>query len=95
MNLKVLNVGLFPQNLQGYAAREFVKLGVHPGELAIFSKEAVCAVGAVCSIICALAILKMGLHVEIDSDIGVQLSFEHFLDILLRGPLFFLSMVEF
>lgn len=29
--------------LQGYAGREFVKLGVQPGELTIFSKEAVCA----------------------------------------------------
>lgn len=28
--------------LQGYAAREFVKLGLQPGELAIISKEAVC-----------------------------------------------------
>jgi glycine/D-amino acid oxidase-like deaminating enzyme len=26
----------------GYAAREFVKLGLQPGELALFSKEAVC-----------------------------------------------------
>lgn len=28
--------------LQGYAAREFVKLGLKAGELAIISKEAVC-----------------------------------------------------
>ena len=28
-------------DIQGYAAREFVKLGVKPGELAMFSKEAV------------------------------------------------------
>lgn len=28
-------------NLQGYAAREFAKQGVQPGELAIISKEAV------------------------------------------------------
>ena len=27
---------------QGYAAREFAKQGVKPGELAIISKEAVC-----------------------------------------------------
>lgn len=28
--------------LQGYAAREFVKLGLKAGELGIISKEAVC-----------------------------------------------------
>lgn len=28
--------------VQGYAAREFAKQGVKPGELAIISKEAVC-----------------------------------------------------
>jgi len=28
--------------LQGYAAQEFAKQGVEPGELAIISKEAVC-----------------------------------------------------
>jgi hypothetical protein len=44
-----LNIGLvsncdliFRLPLQGYAAREFVKLGLQPGELALFSKEAVC-----------------------------------------------------
>jgi len=33
---------IFCLPLQGYAAREFVKLGLQPGELALFSKEAVC-----------------------------------------------------
>jgi hypothetical protein len=33
---------IFRVPLQGYAAREFVKLGLQPGELALFSKEAVC-----------------------------------------------------
>jgi len=31
-----------PLCLQGYAAREFTKQGLKPGELAIISKEAVC-----------------------------------------------------
>jgi hypothetical protein len=36
-----LNVKSGIHDIQGYAAREFVKLGVKPGELAMFSKEAV------------------------------------------------------
>jgi hypothetical protein len=33
--------------VQGYAAREFVKLGLQPGELTIFSGEKVCQAGLV------------------------------------------------
>jgi hypothetical protein len=33
--------------VQGYAAREFVKLGLQPGELTIFSGEKVCQAGRV------------------------------------------------
>jgi hypothetical protein len=33
--------------VRGYATREFVKLGLQPGELTIFSGEKVCQVGRV------------------------------------------------
>lgn len=41
--LKILQawIKIVMWSLQGYAAREFVKLGLQPGELTIFSKEAV------------------------------------------------------
>lgn len=37
-------LNIWSLKLQGYAAREFAKQGVNPGELAIISKEAVCLI---------------------------------------------------
>lgn len=39
--MSLCNLLLFTINIQGYAAREFAKQGIKPGELAIISKEAV------------------------------------------------------